>query len=102
MVPKRFKEKKRAFDERVVVDKIRIIPNHLAWQRRQVHDEPNHRKNKVAGPFFAAEPGKFSMPISANSGNQVSTSHVPYKERQTESIINRRASSRSNERTPET
>jgi hypothetical protein len=58
------------------MDEIRIIPDHLAGQRWKTHDEPNHRKNKIARPFFAAESDEFS----ANSGDQSDTAHTRYEE----------------------
>ena len=75
MMTKRFEDKKRTLHERVISNKIYIVPNHLALKRRQTHDESHQGENHEAGPLFAADPDVGRAQISANSGDQANSRH---------------------------
>ena len=52
IVTKRFEDKKRTLNERIVSNEKRIVPNHFALQGRQMYDEADQGENREAGPLF--------------------------------------------------
>ena len=50
IMPKRFQDQDRTFDEWIIVRQVLIIPNELSLQRRHVHDEAGQDKDGAANP----------------------------------------------------
>src|SRR4029078_12653351 len=74
VVTKRFEDEKRTFNERVVSNQKRIVPNQLALQRRQMHDEADQGENDETGPLFFPQLNEATELLSTDHGERAKRS----------------------------